>query len=222
MRSSLWLAFSYDWGSRFIVSALAEAEEGDEDGDHIEQLAYDAADRSVVDVVDDPDGRDHRDLRDADLFAVTRPHRERTAELRNPQKERDPPSFPKEERRGDTGRRKADLAQDQIKALLAFVAEREDHAAQDAEDVEQHTCPRAEKGKLYRKGDRASRLQKKIVAVFLALVGDKRTGGSYVADHLHRIENIPYEFKHWVFLSNNYVLGYYSTFKRGFQGFLQN
>ena len=76
-----------------IVSRFVKADEGNDDREHVEDLAKNTAERKIVYVMHDPERRNEEKLNDADGFAVARPHGERTDALREEEEKGDPPLF---------------------------------------------------------------------------------------------------------------------------------
>ena len=147
-----------------------EADEGNDDGEHIEHLANNAADGGVIYVVNYPKRRDEEKLGNAYRFAVARPHCECAAALCYKEERGDPPFFTEKDGRGYAGYGEANFHKPEVEGLFALFAERENYTAHYAENIEEHSRPRAENCKLHRESDTAAHLEKEIVAVFLALV----------------------------------------------------
>ena len=79
------------FSSAFVISGFAEADKGNDDRKHVEYLAQDTADCEIVYVMYDPKRRNGEELDNADGFAVSRPHSERAAALREKKDHGDPP-----------------------------------------------------------------------------------------------------------------------------------
>ena len=169
-----------------IKSTLFESDEGDDDGADVEAFADYAADGEIVDVMDYPEGGDNCDLGKAYGLTVSRPHGKGSNALSYQHYSRHPPFLSKEQRRGEAGGKEGGLHQYEVYGVLTFIAQGEDDSAQYAENVQKHTDPRVQKQELQSEGNGASHLQKEVGFVFLALVGEKRAGGSYVSDQLYR------------------------------------
>ena len=172
--------------SALIKSAFLESDEGNDDGADIEAFADYTADGEVVDVMYYPERGDNCDLGEAYGLAVSRPHGEGSNALSYQHYSRHPPFLSKEERRGEAGCKEGGLHQYEVDGMLTFIAQGEDDSAQYAENVQKHTDPRVQKQELQGERYGASHLQKEVGFVFLALVGEKRASGSYVADQLYR------------------------------------
>ena len=106
-----------------------------EDGDYVENLANNTADRFVVYVVNYPKWRCAEKLSVADSLAVACPHSERAAALSGKEEHGYPPFFAEEKGRGDAGSGEAKLHKPKVERLFALVAERENNAAHYAENV---------------------------------------------------------------------------------------
>ena len=165
-----------------------ETNERNYNGKHIENFAHHAAYGGVVYVVHYPKRRNAEKLCYAYGFAVARPHSERAAALRYKEERRYPPFFAEKQAGGKAGCGKAKFHKVKIEFLFAFVAESEDYTAHNAENVEQHSRPGGKERKLHRESDTAAHLEKEIVAVFLALVRNKRASRAHVADKLHGVK----------------------------------
>ena len=172
----------------FVISRFAEADEGNYYGEHIEHLANHAADGGIVHVIYDPQRGDNEKLSYAYGLAVARPHSERAAALRYEEERGNPPFFAEENGRGDARGGEAKLHKPEVDGLFAFIAERKNNSAHDAENIEEHSRPRGEERELHRESDTAAHLEKEIVAVFLALVRDEGASRADVADKLNGVE----------------------------------
>lgn len=171
----------------FIVTRFAEADEGNQHRKHIEHFANHAADGSIIHVIYDPERGDNEKLSYAYGLAVARPHSERASALRDEEERGNPPFFAEEKGRGDARGGEAKLHKPEVDGLFAFIAECENNSAQYAENIEEHSRPRGEERELHRECDTAAHLEKKIVAVFLALVRDEGASRAHVADKLNGV-----------------------------------